>query len=252
MTDPTPTPTPTCEVVVDFEKSGWCQAEPIRCGKPAPLRDHGIWYCLECAASKLRVGGILSAEGTQTLLELLKAAGQEAITRASKATEGPWKHWQEDGVRWDDPRSCGFDSREHHRGPPYYATGPRVATDEQANADGRFIAAARTSEPLLGAAVLALVAEVERLRAASALPPELDPMVIPTPAEVEASPEHRRSVREAMVDVVARMRRGERNILVKQGVWENVAALLRERGWDVQRGVVRDVMLLQPHNQESQ
>lgn len=63
------------------------------------------------------------------------------------ATPGPWKHWDADGVKWDDPNACGYDSREHHRGPPYYATGPRAGSSEQADADAALIAAMRNAIP---------------------------------------------------------------------------------------------------------
>ena len=62
------------------------------------------------------------------------------------ATRGPWLTIEE-APSWDTPNAVGYDSREHHRGPPYYATGVRCGSIEQAESDGRFIAAARTGWP---------------------------------------------------------------------------------------------------------
>jgi hypothetical protein len=79
------------------------------------------------------------------------------------ATRGPWLTIEE-APSWDTPNAVGYDSREHHRGPPYYATGVRCGSIEQAESDGRFIAAARTGWPRVAARVGALCAEVERLQ----------------------------------------------------------------------------------------
>lgn len=76
-----------------------------------------------------------------------------------EATPGPWKHWDADGVAWDDPKACGYDSRENGRGAPYYCTGPRTESDTQAGRDAALIAAARNALP-------ELLAEVRKLRLA--------------------------------------------------------------------------------------
>lgn len=76
---------------------------------------------------------------------------------AEAATPGPWKWYDAPGVKWDDPKSCSFDSRQPNRTAPYYCTGPHTDTSEQAATDAAFIAAAREAVP-------ALVAEIERLR----------------------------------------------------------------------------------------
>ena len=80
----------------------------------------------------------------------------------AEATGAPWKHFDDEGVKWDDPKACGYDSREHHRGPPYYATGPRAGSSEQADVDARLIAAMRNALPQL----LAEAEAGRRLRAA--------------------------------------------------------------------------------------
>lgn len=68
--------------------------------------------------------------------------------RANAATPGPWLT-TEQAPKWDTPTQCGYDSREHHRGPPYFATGVCVETIAQAEADSTFIAHARTDVPRL-------------------------------------------------------------------------------------------------------
>jgi len=78
--------------------------------------------------------------------------------KRAAATQGEWRTYSEPGVRWDDPMACGYDSREHHRGAPYYCTGPRCDTSEAAEADAKYIAATHNALP-------ALIAEVRRLRA---------------------------------------------------------------------------------------
>lgn len=86
------------------------------------------------------------------------------------ATPGHWVSHSDPGVKWDDPLACGYDSREHRRGPPYYCTGPRVASSEQAEADANAIAALRNAAPALIAAARerdTLAAENARLRAAA-------------------------------------------------------------------------------------
>lgn len=83
---------------------------------------------------------------------------------AEAATPGPWLDWRPQHVKWDDPMACGYDCKPG-RG-IYYCTGPDCESDEQAECDGLFIAAANP------ATVLALLdenarlaAEVERLTA---------------------------------------------------------------------------------------
>jgi hypothetical protein len=66
----------------------------------------------------------------------------------ANATPGPWLGDSGD-AKWDTPKLCGYDSREHHRGPPYYCTGPRTDTAEQASGDANLIAAARNALPKL-------------------------------------------------------------------------------------------------------
>src|SRR5262245_44362024 len=80
--------------------------------------------------------------------------------RAEKATPGPWKDIvdsEKNGWRWHEPRLCGFDRRENHAAPPWFSTGPRVESPQQAELDSSFIAHARTDVP-------ALTKEVRRLR----------------------------------------------------------------------------------------
>ena len=84
------------------------------------------------------------------------------------ATAGEWADHADENVRWDDPMACGYDSREHHRGPPYYCTGPRCATVEGAEADASAIVALHNTWPSFSARLRAAEAEVERLRALSA------------------------------------------------------------------------------------
>jgi hypothetical protein len=83
----------------------------------------------------------------------------EILARAQAATPGPWATHLA-APKWDTPNQCGYDSREHHRGPAYYATGPRTETVEQAEVDSFFIAHAREDVP-------AMVAEIERWREAA-------------------------------------------------------------------------------------
>lgn len=78
---------------------------------------------------------------------LIEAELAAIEARANAATERPWKHWED--CKWDDPVSCGYDSRAHHRGPPYYCTGPRCASEAAANIDARFVSHARTDVPRL-------------------------------------------------------------------------------------------------------
>ncbi len=82
------------------------------------------------------------------------------------ATAGEWKDHGDESVRWDDPMACGYDSREHHRGPPYYCTGPRCETMERAEADASAIVALHNAWPAFSARLRAAEAEVERLRGA--------------------------------------------------------------------------------------
>ena len=81
------------------------------------------------------------------------------------ATAGEWLDHGDDSVRWDDPMACGYDSREHHRGPPYYCTGPRCKTVEQAEADASTVVALHNAWPAFSARLRAAEAECERLRA---------------------------------------------------------------------------------------
>lgn len=82
------------------------------------------------------------------------------------ATAGEWADHADESVRWDDPMACGYDSRAHHRGPPYYCTGPRCATVEGAEADASAIVALHNAWPSFSARLRAAEAEVERLRGA--------------------------------------------------------------------------------------
>ena len=82
------------------------------------------------------------------------------------ATAGEWADHADESVRWDDPMACGYDSRAHHRGPPYYCTGTRCATVEGAEADASAIVALHNAWPAFSARLRAAEAEVERLRAA--------------------------------------------------------------------------------------
>lgn len=86
----------------------------------------------------------------------------DALERAEKATPPPWLHY--DSTRWDDRRACGYDSRGHDRGAPYYCTGPSVDSDSQASVDARFIAHARADVPALAAALRDAVDDIRRLR----------------------------------------------------------------------------------------
>jgi hypothetical protein len=82
----------------------------------------------------------------------LRAILAPVLELEAKATPGPWLGDSSD-AKWDTPKLCGYDSREHHRGPPYYCTGPRTDTAEQASADADLIAAARNALPELRAAL---------------------------------------------------------------------------------------------------
>lgn len=79
----------------------------------------------------------------------------------SEATAGDWVYYDTPGVRWDDPRACGYDSREPSRRAPYYCTGPKCPTSEQAEADARLIAALHNAAPAL----------LDVVEAAEAMPP---------------------------------------------------------------------------------
>jgi hypothetical protein len=67
----------------------------------------------------------------------------------AKATKGPWKYHDDDGVAWNDPLACGYDSKAADRGSPYFCTGPRAMTEEQADADERLLVAIRNATPAL-------------------------------------------------------------------------------------------------------
>ena len=86
------------------------------------------------------------AAGPPTDLDAWRAEAGACAPLDAAATRGPWLTIEE-APRWDTPNAVGYDSREHHRGPPYYATGVRCGSIEQAESDGRFIAAARTGWP---------------------------------------------------------------------------------------------------------
>lgn len=84
---------------------------------------------------------------------------------AEVATPGGWKWWETPGVKWDDPKSCGYDSRTNDRTAPYFATGPHADTPEQASLDAAFIAAARECVPALLAERRELIEALEGKRA---------------------------------------------------------------------------------------
>lgn len=79
------------------------------------------------------------------------------------ATAGEWADHADENVRWDDPMACGYDSREHHRGPPYYCTGPRCATVEGAEADASAIVALHNTWPSFSARLRAAEAALRAL-----------------------------------------------------------------------------------------
>lgn len=83
--------------------------------------------------------------GQADALAPLRAILEPLRELEKRATPGEWRHWARSDVPWDDAMSCGYDSREHHRGPPYYCTGPRVSSADQASADAEFIVAARNA-----------------------------------------------------------------------------------------------------------
>lgn len=90
----------------------------------------------------------------------------DALEKAlEKATPGPWKHCE--SCEWDDPKSCGYDSRESHRGAPYYATGPRAESSEQASNDAAAIVALMNAAPQLLAIAKAAEKFVGRVRNAN-------------------------------------------------------------------------------------
>ena len=79
----------------------------------------------------------MGKEVTMTAEQIAKLRGL-----AKAATPGPWKWWKSEGVQWNDPVSCGYDSRYGRRTEPYFATGPQASSPEQTAADAAFIAAA--------------------------------------------------------------------------------------------------------------
>ena len=93
-------------------------------------------------------GAGLSArdDGAPVDLDAWRAEAGACAPLDAAATRGPWLTIEE-APSWDTPNAVGYDSREHQRGPPYYATGVRCGSIEQAESDGRFIAAARTGWP---------------------------------------------------------------------------------------------------------
>jgi len=71
----------------------------------------------------------------------------EARAICEAATEGPWKTHDQRGVSWNDEKACGYDARNQYDRMPYYCTGPRCVTSEQAARDSSFIAFARSALP---------------------------------------------------------------------------------------------------------
>lgn len=87
---------------------------------------------------------------------MVRAVNKDLLTTLrrlwSEATQSEWKTHADESVKWDDPMACGYDSRAPDRGRPYYCTGPRADTVEQAEADSALIVALHNAFPELAAA----------------------------------------------------------------------------------------------------
>jgi hypothetical protein len=95
----------------------------------------------------------------------MKPVDIDAIrARAEKATAGPWKNLDDEGVEWNEPIACAYDSHSRR----YWSTGPEVHSKEQVQADSQFIAHAREDVP----ALLKLVDEMTRVLLAVDQPDE--------------------------------------------------------------------------------
>ena len=121
--------------------------------------------------------GMSARDDSAPDLDAWRAEAGACAPLDAAATRGPWLTIEE-APSWDTPNAVGYDSREHHRGPPYYATGVRCGSIEQAESDGRFIAAARTGWPRDAARVGVLADRCAALETRVATLSAIDPAAI--------------------------------------------------------------------------